>query len=518
MFSFLQKLSAYKTQQIQLVILLISVLVAAQVQYIQHGWINPDSVLYLEAAKLFAVGQWKAGVEIFPWPFYSLWIAATHQLTGFSIHHAAQLLNVLFFAMATYAFTNIIQLCGGKQKELIAGGLIFLSAQYLIGGVLEMLMRDEGFWAFFLTSLVFFIRYHQQRLIKDALLWQVAIIFAVLFRVEAILYLMLLPLVLLLNTERSFVGNLKLTLTAYSLQILVALGIVSALFIYQDFSTAMLGRLNEVFTPEIINLFTKKIVAKSQIMSQGVLGKYLEEYAMPGLLITFVYVIIAKTIYATGWVTFGLSMMGIKHHGLLMDKKSSQVILASMLIALLNMALIITKVFVLSGRYVIAMSFMLMVFASFYFAQLLTKPEITSDKKSRWIVYLLLAVMILGFIKNLLPKQPGYNYMQDAVAWLKDNSNASLQHDVFYNEVRLRHYADAPFMGTWGDTLAHLSQAVMDKSIQQYPYLMIAVSKRDLATIKTLFAQLPEYKEINRFHDVQAKKLVLILKNNKYPQ
>lgn len=512
MFSLLQKLNTYKTQQIQLVIVLISVLVAAQVQYIQHGWINPDSVLYLEAAKLFAAGQWKAGFDIFPWPFYSLWIAATHQLTGLSIHHAAQLLNVVFFAITTYAFTSIIQLCGGQQKQLIAGGLIFLSAQYLIGGVLEMLMRDEGFWAFFLSSLVFFIRYHQQHQLKDALLWQVAIIFAVLFRIEAILYLMLLPLVLLFNTARSFVANLKLTITAYSLQILLALAVVFALFIHQDFSTAMLGRLNEVFTPEIIQLFTKKIVAKSQIMSQNVLGQYLEEYAIPGLLITFLYVIIAKTIYATGWLTFGLGVMGIKHHGLLMEKKSSQVMIASMLIALLNMALIITKVFVLSGRYVLAMSLLLMLFASFYFAWLLEKSDTPSDKRNRWIVGVLIVVMLLGFIKNLLPKQDGYNYMQDAVSWLKDNSKASLQQDVFYNEVRLRYYAGAPFIASWGDTLAYFSQAVKDHSIEQYPYLMIAASKKDLATIEALLAQLPQYQEVNRFYDVRAKKLVLILK------
>lgn len=512
MISFLQKLSAYKTSQIQLVILVISILVATQVQYIQHGWINPDSVLYLEAAKLFALGEWKTGFEIFPWPFYSLLIAATHQLSSLSIHHAAQLLNVVFFAIATYAFTNIILLCGGKQQQLVAGGLIFLSAQYVIGGVLEMLMRDEGFWAFFLTSLVFFIRYHQWHHLRDALLWQIAIIFAVLFRIEAILYLILLPLVLLFNTERNFVRNLKLTITAYSLQILLALAVVSTLLINQDFSTAMLGRLNEVFTPEIINLFIKKIVAKSQVMSQGVLGKYLEEYAIPGLLITFIYVIIAKTIYATGWLTFGLGIMGIKYHSLLMEKKSSQVIIATMFIALLNMALIITKAFVLSGRYVLAMSFMLMLFASFYFAQLLAKTATTSDKKSRWIVSFLVVVMALGFIKNLLPKQEGYNYQQDAIAWLNKHnvSNSS----VFYDDPRMRYYADYSYNGRWIDNWKHLKDAINDNSIQQFSFVVINHEANKLNTEVELLSLLPNYREIYRTGNNKNNKYVAIYKKS----
>lgn len=511
MFSFLQKLSAYKTNRIQLVIVIVSVLVASQVQYIQHGWINPDSVLYLEAAKLFAVGQWKSGFEIFPWPFYSLWIAATHKLTNLSIHHTAQLLNVFFFAIATYAFTSIIQLCGGKQKELIAGGLIFLSAQYMIGGVLEMLMRDEGFWAFFLSSLVFFIRFHQHHQLKDALLWQVAIIFAMLFRIEAILYLVLLPLVLLLNTHHNLISNIKLAIKAYSIQISLALIAITALLIHPELSFAMFGRLNEIFTTDLLNEFTEKIIKKSQLMSTLVLGEYLEEFAVPGLILTFLYVIVVKTINATGIVTLGLGILGVKHYRTLVNQKGYQILMVTMLIALLNMAIIITKVFVLSGRYVLAISFIIMVLASFYFAKLLQESENSTSKQSRWLVSILLIVMALGFIKNLIPKQDGYNYMQDAVVWLESNNPANPDH-VFFNETRLRHYANAPFAGTWSNNLTKFSNAITDGSINHYQFLMIATTKRELVTITELNKAIPNYKEIKRFHDTKSKKFVIIYK------
>ena len=84
-----QKLETISLSKLQFQIVVLSLMIAAQVQYIQHGWINPDSVLYIEAVKLFAKGEWQAGFSVFPWPLYSLCIVATHKFTFLSIHHAA---------------------------------------------------------------------------------------------------------------------------------------------------------------------------------------------------------------------------------------------------------------------------------------------------------------------------------------------------------------------------------------------------------------------------------------------
>lgn len=509
MLSFFQKLSAYQVKHIQLTVVLISILVATQVQYIQHGWINADSVLYLEAAKLFASAQWKAGFEIFPWPFYALCIAATHHITSLSIHHAAQLLNVVFFAIATYAFTLIIQLCGGKQKELIAGALIFLSAQYMIGGVLEMLMRDEGFWAFFLLSLAFLIRFQQHQQLKDALLWQVMIIFAVLFRIEAILYLVLLPLVICMNNH-SFARKLALLVQAYSIQILLALAVIMAPLIHPDLSTAMLGRLNEIFTTNLWHEFTEKILTKSQVMSEMVLGEYLEEFAIPGLILTFIYVIIVKSINATGIITFGLGVLGIKNSHALIEKKARQILIASMLIATFNMALIITKVFVLSGRYVLAISFIFMVLASFYLAQYLQNSAEKPSKKANLIITILLMIMILGFVKNLIPKKLGYNYMQDAVTWLQLNKHP--HHDeVLYDDPRMRYYANAPFIGTWVNNWSNTQTTLSSShSKHQFKYLAISHSAKNPERLIFIKSKRPEYRELKRFYDSNKNKFVVI--------
>lgn len=503
----LQKLEAISLPKLQFLIVILSFMIAAQVQYIQHGWINPDSVLYLEAAKLFANGEWQAGFNVFPWPLYSLCIAAAHKFTFISIYHAAQLLNVVFFGIATASFLKIIQLGGGKQRQIIAGALIWLSAQYMIGGVLEMLMRDEGFWAFYLTSLVFFIRFYKTNHFKDAILWQVCIMLATLFRIEAILFLLLLPLILLLKKQSSFSARVVHLLKCNVIHFALAFIIIMVFFTNKQLSTAMLGRLNEVFTSNIIQEFTRNLVEKSHIMSTQVLGEYLEEFSVQGLLLTFIYVICVKAITATGIVNIGLAGFAIKHQKRLIETDTYRVLRAASILALINMGLIITKVFVLSSRYVLALSFVLMVFAAFYLAELL-KYLTQNNKQKKWLVIGLIVIMLLGVVKNLLPKQEGYNYQQAAIAWLSKHNKSNKP--VFYEDSRMRYFAGAPFIGTGIYNWELLADENKNNSTNNYEYLVINHSTQHPEKEVLIAEKLPEYHEVNRFSSAKSKKSIVI--------
>ena len=503
----LQKLENNSIKKLHLWVVLIGTLIAAQVQYIQHGWINPDSVLYLEAAKFFIQGEWKAGFEVFNWPFYSLCITLINKITHFGVHVSAQILNVTFFAIATYSFIQIIQLAGGKQRQIIAGALIWLSAQYMIGGVLEMLMRDEGFWAFYLLSLVFFIRFYQQQKFKDALLWQICIIIATLFRIEAILFLMFLPLILLFQAGFTLKQKWKNLLIANIININLAI-IVLVVFISNDsLSTKLLGRLNEVFTSNLWQQLIGHLSKKSQIMSEQVLGEYLNEFAIPSLLLTFLYVICVRTISSTGLVIVGLSVFAIKQRKHLFNQQAFQVLGATAIIAIVNMGLIIVKVFVLSGRYVLALSFILMAFAAFYFAELLFNDN--QNKKTKWLVLALIVFMLGGTVKSVLPKKQGYNYIQEGVTWLNKNNSQKLP--VFYDEKRLRYYANEPFT-TEPDDWEYLSKKIQSESINNYGYLVIRHSSKHPERKQYLKERLLSHQEIVSFDSVKSKNSIVIYK------
>lgn len=506
----LNKIDNLSAKKLYLPLVLLGMLLATQIQYIQHGWINPDTVLYFESAKLFAQGDWQAAVKVFNWPLYSICIAAAHKLTSLDIHTSAQLLSVLFFGITTASFLKIIELAGGTVRTMYAGALVLFSSQYLVGDALEMLMRDQGFWAFYLASLVFFIKSYQSKTYVNALLWQVCAMTATLFRIEAITFLAFLPFLLLLNNEAKWPQRINHLIKCNFLNIIAAVSILTAI-VFSDMSMSQFGRLKEVFSANLFAELTDKFFTHSQIMSELVLGEYLEEFAVQGLLLTFIYVMISKTITAAGLINLGLAAFTCHARNYLMYAQAFQVLKAAAIIATINMALIITKVFVLSGRYVIALGLIVMILASFKLADLLKYLNTTftsKEKKLKWLTAAILIFILLGAVKNILPKAEGYNYMQDAGAWVKVNNKENKP--VFYDDSRMRYYAGAPFIGTWNDGWAIVISAVNDGSINQYDYLLISHSTKRPEREKIIVEKLPQFKEVKRFNSVKSKKSIVI--------
>jgi len=508
--SFIKKIEQIPISKLHTVIVLMAMLLAAQMQYIQHGWINPDSVLYFESARLFANGQWKEAVHVWNWPLYSILIAAIHKISSLGIQTSAQILNVLFFGLATFSFTQIIRLAGGRQLTMAAGALILFSSQYIVGDVLEMLLRDEGFWAFYLTGLVFFIRFYQHLNFRDAVLWQLSAITATLFRIEAITYLVLLPLLFFFSLNMGFKERIRYFLISHALNIFLALALILAITLHGDLSIKSFGRLQEVFTLNLYNELTGKLFSKAAVMSNEVLGKYLEEFAVQGLLLTFLYVIFVKSISTAGLVNVVMAIFTVRNRTSFVESKAYSTLSYVALISLANMALIITKVFILSSRYVVGLAFILMIFASFQFAKILMNYVLQPEKssKSKWLAIALVIFMLLSAVKNILPKSDGYNYMQDAVAWIKTNNQE--HKPVFSNEPRIRYFLGNVWFSTQGDNWEIVTSEIDNNNIQNYEYLLIIHSIKHPEREKFIADKLPQFKEVKRFNSVKSKKTIVI--------
>jgi hypothetical protein len=512
--SFIKKIEQSSISKLHTFIVLMAMLLAAQMQYIQHGWINPDSVLYFESARLFALGQWKEAVHVWNWPLYPALIAAIHKISSLGIQTSAQILNVLFFGLTAFSFIQIIRLAGGRQLTMAAGALILFSSQYIVGDVLEMLMRDEGFWAFYLTGLVFFIRFYQHLRFRDAVLWQLCAITATLFRIEAITYLVLLPSLFLFSFNISFKERVRYFLISHALNIFLALGLVLAIALHGDLSIKSFGRLQEVFTLNLYNELTGRLFSKAAIMSNEVLGKYLEEFAVQGLLLTFLYVIFVKSISTAGLVNLVMAVFTVKNRTALVESKAYSALSYAALISLTNMALIITKAFVLSSRYVVGFAFIIMILASFQFAKILKAHEHPSEKtpKSQWLAIALIIFMLLGLIKNVLPKSEGYNYMQDAAAWVTTHNTE--KKPVFSDESRIRYYIGNTFTRNNGENWDVVTREIDNHQIQHYEYLLISHSAKYQEREKTIADKLPQFKEVKRFDSAKSKKSIVIYQKN----
>lgn len=507
--------SSLTETQLQKVFTVLSAMITIQVIYIQHGWINDDSVLYFEAARLFSMGEWKQGVKLFNWPFYPILISAVNQVTQLSIQTSAQLLNTIFFSITTYSFISLIRLAGGNKTAIICGAFLLLNSRYIVGDVLPMLLRDQGFWAMFLTSLAYFIKFYRNLKLSDALLWQSYAILAVLFRIEAITFLALLPLILLQQSQYSAKQKMTLMLKVNLIPITIFVLISCVLIFSPTTHLHNFGRLHEVVSipSSMLTEIAHKFSAKANIMGEQVLGSFFYEFGLITVLVSLASILVIKIISLIGWPVIGLFALNrANNERVTMQDDAHSIFRWTIALATLNAGTIIASAFVLSSRYIIAIGFILLIIAAFHLATLLKKLH-SINRARKLVVLILLIFTTYSGIRNILPKQTGYTYEQDAIAYIKQQATDK---KVFYVTPRSRYFAGAPYAGRGYDYWDYTQKAISDTSIYQYDYLVINLDIDDQFAVKEkiLAEELPQYTIAKEFYGYRKKKKIMIYVKN----
>jgi hypothetical protein len=508
-----KKISALTETQLHWLFTALSALLAWRVIYIQHGWVNDDSVLYFEVARLFSIGEWKQGIVLFNWPLYPILISTIHQLTHLEIQTSAQLLNVIFFGITTYSYIRLIRLAGGNKATILCGGFLLLSSPYIVGDVLPMLLRDQGFWAMFLSGLVYFIQFYRNKKLSDALLWQICAILAVLFRIEAITFLVGMPLILLQHGEFTIKQKLKLFFQVNLISVFALFLISGVLIILPSVHLSDFGRLQEVVMifPRMLADISQSFHAKANIMSEKVLGNFFDDYGMMGLITSLASITIFKIISLVGWPVAGIFVWSYTNRppSQTIQSDTRHIFRWACALALLNACMIIASAFILSGRYIIALAFILLIFAAFHLASFAEKIH-NNQINERWhkvLFFILVALITLFAIKNVLPKRSGYNFEQDAVVYIKKLQKPNDR--VFYVSPRTRFYAGEPFSSRGYDFEEYTAKAIANGSIQHYDYLAINITSNPEQE-KKLKATLVNYQLIKEIMGPRSKKKVMI--------
>lgn len=498
-------------------------LLAVISNYIQHGWINVDSLLYFESARLISIGEWKQAIAIYNWPFYSAIIALLHKVTGISIQYSAQVWNVLFYTITVFSFSKLIQLAGGGKLTMACGVFLLVSSPYISGSVLPMLLRDQGFWAAYLTSVVFFIQFYRTQKTSDALLWQLSVIIAVLFRIEAISYLALLPVTLLLNKGFTFNERIKQFL---KINLIPAVGFILlfvAVLLIPSISLDDFGRLHEVFRlltsqgAHIADAFNSKAGEMAKL-----LGQDLDEFGLFGVIVTLLAIFILKVLKLISLPVIGLYILThrqVKAAFISWQMKQDAQMIFSVLLAISSMNALasITRSFVLSGRYIIAIGLITFIFGAFCLAQLIQslQSNLLSRRSHKIILFMIVTVLSVTLINNFKPKEPGYNHEREAVDYIQSRH---IQMDqVYYTTQKTIYYAGLPYHRGCNGIWECIEKAIRNGSIFNYPYLLIYVDidKSVGAKEKLLKDELKEYQLEKEFYGLNnKKKLMFFTKKN----
>jgi len=489
----------------------LGMIICSWIQYIQFGKLNIDTVIYLESAKAMASGNWDIAFEIYNWPFYAWCIANTHMLTSLNFELSAQLLNIIFFGVTTASFLKIIQLSNGRTIEILLGAAVLFSARHIVGAMLTMQLRDEGFWAFFLVSLVFFIRFTQGQRYSDALLWQVSILIATLFRIEGIAYLLFLPFCL--YTLKPLPNKLKLFSWCFHLTIIATVVALILMTYFDQGHYINISRIEEIYPSiawlTISNQFTNKADAFAII-----LGQYLDHYATISLIVTLIIAILIKSINTIGVVNLSLLTLSLIKRKLQINPEAFRVIVSAICISLLILLFIEIRSFVIVGRYTAPLSFLILLLVPFSMSALWSYRKVFPQ--SITIVYLCLALfMSVNLYKNIRPTTRDIDYLKQASIWL--NQRNQTKAPVLYDNILSRYYADASYIGDLRSDIDYLTQTLRYPEVLNFQYLLINYDdKYELQTKLDLVKSiLNNFIEIKRFKHENKDKYVVIYEKKK---
>lgn len=464
--SFLKRtVSGWNIVHYQWLLVAVSTLIAARVNWIQHGWVNDDSLLYFEVARLLAANDWQAAFALYSWLFYPALLAAGHLITGCKIHCIAQMLNIVFFSLFSLGFAKLLIAAGGRVKTLCWGFALLLSTPYIVGDILGMLLRDQGFWAAFVWGLYFLLNYMQHGKCQSVLLFQLAMGIATLFRVEAIVYLLILPVLsLITGNQHSLKQRIWHSLAAISLSLMggmiLTLAVLSGLL-----QPKQLGRLHEII--ELLHHGLSDhvtfIATKADIIGKQVLGHHLDEYAVFSLLSSLLLIVAFKTIKVAGWPVLFLLIAGRKGWSR-MHTQAQVLFRMQLMLGFITSALIIVKVFVLSSRYLIASGIVMLVIAAF-------TTETFYQHAGVWLKRTLLAILALMLLANLYDK-PHVDLDRQAVEYIQSiNQNHA---PVMYDTENARFYAGQPFQKRI-PSIEYVQAKLEHQDISHYTYLMITI-------------------------------------------
>lgn len=448
--------------------------------------LNNDGVCYLQSAYALQDGLHEAMrlCDQAKWPFYSILIAGVVQLTHFSYVNAAYALNGLFSLLTILAFIAVIH-CVSKQKNNQAliqkdqqTSLLWLAAIVILfanefNSIKQYVIRDHGFWAFYLLSILFLLNFVQYPRLRYAIGWSISMIVATLFRIEGAIFLLAMPFFACIALDKNYLSRAKAFLTLNAITLFLSCGLVCWFLFNPEPSAGRLGELQFQLSHGYTTLLHHFIMRSDQL-GHAILNVYSMRDAELILLLTLIawYFVIAIT--NLSWVYALLVAMAwwkksLKAH------QSTKIIWAGYV--LINIA--ITFIFLsqnmfLSKRYLVALSLALMLWVPFILNDLLQKWP-----RQKWPIVLAVTSILLFSLGGIFDFGHSKNYIYDAGTWLAKNTKPDAK--IYSNDLLVMYYSNhfGNHVFKEAKRFKHFNKT-NDSSLEKFDYVALRLDKDKL--------------------------------------
>lgn len=402
---------------------------------------NDDAYTYIRTANIFVNDGLVAAFDHYAWATYAVLIGLVSKL-GIDLFSAAFLVNALFFALLVYAFLSIVRELDDSSTLLGWAALVVLVYPEL-NEFRYFVIRDIGFWALSLLAFWQYLRYARDGSLAAAGIYCVALVGATLFRAEAIVYLVLTPLALLLDT--------RFTMPERRRRFLQLEGLVVGLLLFGTVMLTLAG-LNilglfaefvSVYQPFLINTLAPP-PEQANAIGIALFGDYAAGFSQEyiGLFMTagLFMILLANLVGGISGPYFYLLLYGILWRRISLHR---EFVVPWLLYLAINIVVLLGFLFVtryLTSRY--AMLFCLMV--------VLLVPMIVcngvrklSDKSRRPTLAFLAIFFTYCAIDSYYTFGYSKDFVADAVEWLAEDETPPLltnNHAIAYESGRVVEY------------------------------------------------------------------------------
>jgi len=418
---------------------LISLLLSI-INIISDDNINPDGILYLETAQLFLEQGWQASTALYNWPFYSIIIAGLSQLTSLGLETSAHVFNVLLLGLLAYVFVRCSEALGGDRRVALFAAILLLT-NIALNSYRDLIVRDFGYWAFFFTAILFFLRYVSTSEKKYALGFSVSMIIATLFRIEGIVFFILMPLLLLFQA-----GHFRERLFRFFIASLPMFIGAAMVYIYVTTSSSNeVGRLFDgwKFIQKALENISSGIAEKGQGII-AVMGPNNRSMGTESVMAILFMLLVVKTYNVTGFVSMLFSYLTLRD-----PAQRARVEGLGIIVGIIGINLLVLTVFLLSknflsSRYVITLGLLITLLASFslaaFFSDELKQKIVQSPVWQHRAKIFLSVIFIYTILDGVISFSANKSYLRESGVWLKNN--ISTTEKLWANETSLYYYAD----------------------------------------------------------------------------
>lgn len=406
---------------------------------------NPDGFEYVRIAEVFLNDGIVAAFALYPSATYPVLIGVLQAL-GLDPFVAGQILNALFYALLVNVFVSILLEIRDTRRLAILAAVVVLAFPQ-INEYRYYMIRDIGYIALVLAGTLHLMRYAKVPAWRSAIFFCVCLLTAALFRAEALVYLFVAPLVLLMGAvagEPAPTPTPTPTQTWLRLQGLVlglAVGGVVVLGIAGLDVPGTLSRIVAVYLP-FLSAAAQTLGDSYSPLSVAIFGEYAADFSgehlwlfMLGGLTTL---LVFKLVSGFGVPTLLVMLYGWRTRSLSLRQAALRPLLFNAAIAFLILLAFLLLTRFLSTRYTLLFCMLLLPLLPLvldnFIERLSHNPKATLHKAVAG--FLLLFCLVDAHVSFGRSKQS----LQDASAWLRANTDS--QASLLTNSNYVAYYSE----------------------------------------------------------------------------